>query len=258
VGERSSYAPGTFSWTDLNTPDQEGAKSFYCELFGWDADDQPVSEGVTYTMMSIGGKNVAAVSPQGEDQKGMPPFWMSYVTVDDAEATAATARELGGTVLAGPFDVFDFGRMAVIQDPQGAFFAVWQAGESIGAELVNVPGALTMNQLNTSDPDAAARFYSDLFGWDVEQVARDPTPYWGIHNQGNLNGGMMQLPPGAGVPPHWLVYFVAESLDASVARIGELGGRVMVQPMAVPAGRFAVAQDPQRGTFALFEGQLDP
>jgi predicted enzyme related to lactoylglutathione lyase len=257
MGERTSHAPGTFSWTDLTTPDQDGAKSFYSELFGWKADDQPVSEGVTYTMMSIGGKNVAAVSPQGEDQKGMPPFWMSYVTVEDADAAAARAGELGGQVLAGPFDVFDAGRMAVIQDPQGAFFSVWQPKESIGAELVNAPGALTMNQLNTSDPDAAGRFYSDLFGWDVQQIpGTEEQPYWSINNQGRLNGGMMNLPPGAG-PPHWLVYFVAESLDGSLERIGELGGRVLVEPTPVPNGRFAVAQDPQGRTFALWEGQLD-
>jgi uncharacterized protein len=258
VGERTSHPPGTFSWTDLTTPDQEGAKRFYCDLFGWEADDQPVSEGVTYTMMSIGGKSVAAVSPQMEGQEGMPPVWNSYVTVEDADAAAAKAGELGGNVMADPFDVFDAGRMAVIQDPQGAFFSVWQPGESIGAELVNVPGALTMNQLNTSEPEAAGRFYSDLFGWDVQQIpGTEEQPYWSINNQGRLNGGMMHLPPGAAAPPHWLVYFVAESLDGSVARIGELGGRVLVQPMSVPAGRIAVAQDPQGGTFALFEGQLD-
>src|SRR5918999_290305 len=234
MGERSSYAPGTFSWTDLTTPDQDGAKAFYTGLFGWEPDDQPVSEGVTYTMMKIGGRSVAAVSPQMEDQKGVPPFWNSYVTVEDADAAAAKAGELGGNVMAEPFDVFDAGRMAVIQDPQGAFFSVWQPKESIGAELVNVPGALTMNQLNTTDPDAAGRFYSELFGWAIDRVSEDP-PFWGVHNQGRLNGGMMQLPPGAGAPPHWLVYFVAESLDGSLERIGELGGRVVVEPTPVPS-----------------------
>jgi len=258
MGERSSHQPGTFSWTDLNTPDQEGAKAFYCALFGWDADDQPVGEGITYTMMSIGGKNVAAVSPQGEDQKGMPPFWLSYVTVEDADAVTAKVTELGGTVMAGPFDVFDAGRMAVVQDPQGAFFAIWQPGQSIGAELVNAPGALTLNQLNTSDPEAAGGFYSDLFGWDVSQVAETPQPYWGIHNQRALNGGMMGLPGEGGGPPHWLAYFATESLDRSVDRIGELGGEIVVPPSPVPGGRIAVARDPHGAYFALLEGRLDP
>jgi uncharacterized protein len=256
MGERSSYEPGTFSWTDLTTPDQEGAKRFYGELFGWDADDRPVGEGISYTMMSIGGKAVAAVSPQREDQKGMPPFWLSYVTVDDADAVAARAAELGGTVMAEPFEVFDNGRMAVLQDPQGAFLAIWQPGTTAGAELVNAPGALTLNQLNTSDPPAGGRFYSELFGWDVEQLEGAGPPYWGIRNQGNLAGGMMEAPPGA--PPHWLVYFATDDLAGTVARIGELGGQITLMPMPVPGGRIAVAQDPQGAYFALWEGQLDP
>jgi uncharacterized protein len=258
MGERTSHAPGTLSWTDLNTPDQEDAKRFYGELFGWEGDDQPVSEGVTYTMMSIGGRNVAAVSPQGEDQKEMPPFWMSYVTTEDADAAAAKAGELGGTVMAGPFDVFDAGRMAVIQDPQGAFFAIWQPGESIGAELVNAPGALTLNQLNTPDPEAAASFYSQLFGWEIDPLAEAPQPYWRIGNQGNLNGGMMSLPAEGNIPPHWLVYFATESLDGTLERVRELGGGVGVEPRPVPGGRIAVAYDRQGGHFALWEGNLDP
>jgi uncharacterized protein len=258
MGERTSHAPGTFSWTDLTTPDQDAAKSFYTDLFGWDADDRPVSEGVTYSMMSIGGKSVAAISPQMEDQRGMPPFWMSYVTVADADAVAARAGDLGGTVMAGPFDVFEAGRMAVIQDPQGAFFAVWQPGENIGAELVNSPGALTLNQLNTSDPEAGGRFYSDLFGWDVSALEGVDQAYWQILNRGTVNGGMMDLPPDGQAPPHWLVYFATDDLDGTVARIGELGGKTVVEPMPVPAGRIAVVQDPQGAYFALWEGQLDP
>jgi uncharacterized protein len=260
MGERTSHRPGTFSWTDLTTSDQEAAKAFYGELFGWQAEDVPVGEGITYTMMSVDGKNVAAVSPLREDQRqqGIPPFWLSYVTVDDADAAASRVAELGGTVLAEPFDVFDAGRMAVLQDPQGAFFAVWQARESIGAELVNAPGALTLNQLNTSDPEAAGRFYSDLFGWDVTALEGTDQPYWGIHNQRNLNAGMMNLPPDGQAPPHWLVYFATEDLDGSVRRIEELGGQTVVPPMPVPAGRIAVARDPQGAYFALWEGQLDP
>jgi predicted enzyme related to lactoylglutathione lyase len=260
VGERSGYRPGTFSWTDLSTTDQEGAKAFYGELLGWQAEDVPVGEGITYTMMSIDGKNVAAVSPLRADQReqGIPPFWMSYVTVDDADAVAARVGELGGTVLAEPFDVLEAGRMAVLQDPQGAVFAIWQPRESIGAELVNAPGALTLNQLNTSDPEAAGRFYSDLFGWQVEPLEEVDQPYWRISNQGTLNAGMMNLPPDGEAPPHWLVYFATEDLEASTRHISERGGEVVVPPMPVPAGRIAVTRDPQGAYFALWQGQLDP
>jgi predicted enzyme related to lactoylglutathione lyase len=260
MGERTSHRPGTFSWTDLSTTDEEAAKGFYSDLFGWQAEDMPVGEGITYTMMRIDGKDVAAVSRMRDDQReqGMPPFWTSYVTVEDADAVAARVTELGGTVMAEPFDVFDSGRMAVVHDPQGAVFALWQPRESIGAQLVNAPGALTLNQLNTSDPEAAKGFYSDLFGWEIELLAETDQPYWGIRNQGALNGGMMDLPPGGEAPPHWLVYFATEDLDGTTRRIEEKGGGVVVAPMPVPAGRIAVVRDPQGAYFALWEGQLDP
>ena len=221
----------------------------------------PVGDGMTYTMLRIDGKQVAALYDQPKDQRemGAPPSWGSHVSVEDVDAGAARVKELGGSVLAGPFDVMEAGRMAVVQDPQCAVFFLWQPRESIGATLVNVPGAVTINQLNTSDPEAAGRFYSDLFGWKVERVTEDGAqPYWGIHNQGSLNGGMMNLPPGGEAPPHWLVYFATDDLDGAAQRIGELGGQVVVPPMAIPpSGRIAVARDPQGAYFALFEGRLD-
>ena len=150
--------------------------------------------------------------------------------------------------------------MAVLQDPTGAVFAIWQAKEAIGAEVVNVPGSLTMNQLNTTDTAAAERFYAELFGWRAEQGAAEPQEFWSIYNGDRLNGAMMPLPEQqaqAGVPPHWLAYFTTAELDASVERIGERGGEVMVPPTPIPAGRFAVARDPQGAVFALFEGEVD-
>jgi predicted enzyme related to lactoylglutathione lyase len=260
VGERTSHKPGTFSWTDLATTDQEGAKGFYQGLFGWDCEDTPVGDGVYYSMMRIGGRAVAAIStqPASMREQGIPPVWNSYVTVEDADAAAARANEVGGNVLAEPFDVLDAGRMAVLGDPQGAFFMVWQPRASIGAELVNAPGALTLNQLNTSDPEAARRFYSELFGWEIRELEGTGQPYWSIHNGETLNAGMMNLPPGAEAPPHWLVYFATEKLEDTLAQVGERGGEVVVSPTDVPAGRIAVARDPQGAYFALWEGELDP
>ena len=261
MGERTKHEPGTFSWTDLATTDQEGAKAFYQGLFGWDCEDRPVGDGVYYSMMLIGGRAVAAVSSQPEAmrEQGVPPAWNSYVTVEDADAAAARAREIGGNVISEPFDVLEAGRMAVLQDPQGAVFMAWQAGASIGAELVNAPGALTLNQLNTSDPEAAGRFYSELFGWEVRKVEAPGEPYWGIYSQGNLNGGMMKLPPAAQAgPPHWLVYFATEQLEDTLSKVGASGGETVVSPMDVPGGRIAVARDPQGAYFALWQGQLDP
>jgi predicted enzyme related to lactoylglutathione lyase len=255
MGERTSHNPGTFSWADLSTTDTEAAKRFYTDLFGWDYEDQPMpGDGGVYTMLRRDGKQVAALF---QAREGMPTFWNSYVTVESADSAATRANDVGGTLMAEPFDVMDVGRMAVVQDPTGAVFSVWEPHGSIGATLVNTPGSITLNQLNTGDPQTAQQFYSGLFGWRIEQVAGGDQPYWGIYNGERLNGGMMPLPPDAEAPPHWLVYFGSDDVDADAGRIGELGGRVMVPPFDVPGGRILVAQDPQGAVFGLLTGRFD-
>ena len=260
MGKRERYEPGTFCWVDLATTDPAGAKAFYGELFGWEAEDMPAGEAGTYTMLYMSGDEVCALYELEAERRelGIPPHWFSYVSVEDADATAARARELGGTVFGEAFDVLDSGRMAIVQDPTGAVLAAWQPRAHIGARRINDPGCLTLNQLNTHDPEQAAGFYRDLFGWEISQVVDEP-PYWGIENNGWLNGGMMRMPDDAqGVPSHWLVYFVAEDLDAAATSIGELGGTVTIPPMSVPPeGRILVARDPQGAVFALFEGETD-
>jgi uncharacterized protein len=255
MGDRTSHAPGTFSWTDLATTDPDAAKRFYTSLFGWDYEDQPMpGDAGAYTMLRRDGKDVAALF---QAREGMPTAWSSYVTVESADATAAKAAEVGGTLLAEPFDVMDAGRMALIQDPSGAVVAVWEPHGSIGATWVNGPGALSLNQLNTTDPEAAQRFFSELFGWRTEEVSEGDQRYWAVYNGDRLNAGMMQLPPDAPAPPHWLVYFGSEDVDVDAGRIGDMGGQVMVPPTDVPGGRILVAQDPQGAVFGLFAGRFD-
>ena len=254
MGERTSYAPGTFCWADLATTDAAGAKAFYGELFGWEGEDMPAGEAGTYTMLRLGGREVCALYERSD----ATPAWLSYVTVEDADVSSARAGELGGTILQEPFDVLVAGRLALLQDPTGAVLALWQPGRHPGAALVNDPGCMCLNQLDTGDPEVAQRFYRDLFGWRIEFTGTDEQPYWGVYNGDALNGGMMPLPAGGRAPAHWLVYFTTPDLDAAAQAIGRLGGRVTVAPMSVPAGRIAVAQDAQGAAFALFEGDVDP
>jgi predicted enzyme related to lactoylglutathione lyase len=253
MGERDKHERGSFSWTDLSTPDAQASKDFYGGLFGWEFEDNPIPDGGVYVMARLGGRAAAAMFETSERH----PAWASYVTVDDADAITARARELGANVLAEPFEVMDVGRMATLQDPSGAVFCVWQPRRAIGAEVVNGPGALSLNQLNTSDPDRAQSFYSDLFGWRIEQVSGTETPYWGIYRGERLNGGMMQLPPDSPAPSHWLVYFGSDDLDAAAGQIGSAGATVVVPPQEVPGGRILVAQDPQGAIFALVAGRFD-
>jgi predicted enzyme related to lactoylglutathione lyase len=255
VGERTSYPPGTFSWADLGTTDAASATRFYTELFGWEAEEMPAGEAGTYTMLRLSGRDVAGLYRR--DASVSPPAWLSYVTVADADDVVARAEQAGATVVQPPFDVLDAGRTAVLRDPTGAHFALWEPRRQIGAGVVNDPGAMCLNQLNTADPAVAQRFYTEVFGWRVDFAGTDEQAYWGLFNDGRLNGGMMPLPPGSPAPSHWLVYFTAADLDATAAAAEPLGGRLLVPPTAVPAGRIAVVADPQGAVFALFEGRVD-
>jgi predicted enzyme related to lactoylglutathione lyase len=257
VAERTQYAPGTFSWTDLATPDPDAAKAFYCALFGWEAEDMPVPGGY-YSMQRVNGKDVAAIAGQPPAQRdaGAPPAWQSYITVASADGAAQRAGELGGSVHAPAFDVMEAGRMAVIQDPQGAYFMVWEPKNHIGARLVNAPGAFCWNELAAADLDTAPDFYTELFGWSTEPYEGGPMRYLTIKNGQATNGGMREKQPQE--PPYWLVYFAVEDIDASIAKLTELGGSTIAGPFEMAMAKIAVAQDPQGAVFALYAGQLEP
>jgi predicted enzyme related to lactoylglutathione lyase len=257
MGERTKYSPGTFSWTDLTASDQDAAKQFYGRLFGWSAVDYPVGEGVVYSMMQLDGKDVAAISPQPQQQAeaGVPPLWNSYVTVESADATADRAQKLGATVHAPPFDVMGVGRMAVIQDPQGAFFMPWEPKSHIGASLVNHRGALSWNELATPDVDASAEFYRELFGWKLEPIDAGGMPYLVIQNEGHSNGGIR--PAQENEPCYWLVYLGADDIEADTNLAAELGATPLVPPTDIGVGQISVIQDPQGAVFALYAGRFD-
>ncbi len=258
MGERGEYTPGTFCWSELATSDQEAAKAFYSALLGWEARDTPVGDaGAYYSTQLIDGKPVAAIAAQPEQQRaaGVPPLWNSYISVENADAVAECARELGAAVHAPAFDVMTLGRMAVIQDPQGAYFMLWQPREHIGAQLVNAPGALVWNELQSPDLDASASFYGDLFGWQIEQFPGMQERYLSIKNAGANNGGMRDVTPPA--PPSWLAYFGIEDLDAGLASVQELGGLKLAGPIDIAVARIAVVADPQGAVFALYAGELE-
>ena len=253
----ATHAPGTFSWADLGTPDPAAAKRFYTGLFGWSFEDRPISDGEYYTIFDVGGKSVAALYTQMADQRsaGIPPHWLSYVSVESADRSAARASELGGTVLAPAFDVMEAGRMAVIQDPTGGVLAVWEARKYPGAGLLGEPGALCWNELCTRDPARAGAFYGDLFGWGREAMPMPGFEYTVLKRGDQPAGGLMPIQAEWGdMPPHWSVYFAVEDCDASAATATRLGGSVLTPPTDIPGvGRFAVLRDPQGAIFSLLE-----
>ena len=251
--ERKSYVSGTPNWVDLQTTDQAAAKQFYGALFGWSYNDLPIEEGVFYSMATLKGLDVAAIAPSSDDQAaaGAPPHWNSYVSVDDIEAAAARVASAGGTVVAPPFDVLDAGRMAVIVDPTGAIFELWQAKNHIGATLVNEPGAFSWSELITPDVPKAAAFYEKVFGWGSDTHTGE-MPYTEFKLDGESIAGAMN-PPMPGIPPMWGIYFSTADTDATVAKAKSLGAAVFSEPMDIEPGRFAVLADPHGAMFNVIK-----
>ena len=250
------HAPGSFCWLELATTDQNAAKQFYNSLFGWVINDFPMGPGEVYTMFELEGRNAAAamsISPQLR-QQGVPPHWMLYMATDNADRTADKARQAGGKVLAGPFDVMELGRMAAIEDPTGAHFNVWQPKLQPGIGINSVPGSLCWADLMTPDQAAATNFYKDVFGWEITP-GQDNSGYLHIKNGADFIGGIPpaeQRPPN--VPPHWMLYFYVENCDASTAKAKGLGAKVLMEPMTLEkVGRFSIVDDPQGAGFALFQ-----
>ncbi len=260
------YQHGLFSWADVSVADPAAASAFYVGLFGWSAEDQHMPDGsYIYTMFSKDGKSTAGLGPQPDEMtaQGIPPTWNSYITVDNVDATIVKWAGAGGTVMMPAMDVMTSGRMAFVVDPQGAVVALWQAGDHMGADVFNKPGALTWNELNTRDAAAARDFYGAALGWSFEEFPGSEPPYWLIaiseKIQGNpvsedaYNGGILTMDENwpEGVPPHWSVYFNVADTDASIKQATDLGGSVVVPAMDTPNGRIAVVSDPQGGTFSL-------
>src|SRR5262245_17157969 len=186
--ERDGYIPGVPCWVDTSQPDPEAAAKFYGDLFGWKLEDvMPPESGVHYWMAQIDGKNVAAVGsiPKEAPQIAM---WNTYIWVDSADDTAAKVNDAGGKVMMEPFDVMESGRMAAFTDPEGAAIMVWQANQHKGAQLVNDPGTLNFNALNTRDADAAKPFYEAVFGWKTLDVGGG-TEFWTLPGYGEYLEG---------------------------------------------------------------------
>ncbi|MBI4904435.1 MAG: VOC family protein [Acidobacteria bacterium] len=251
-----SHAPGTFTWVELHSPDQKGSKAFYSSLFGWTAMDFPMGPDEVYTMFNLEGRNTGACCHLRDDLKaqGVPPHWLLYVETANADETAAKVGAAGGTVVVPPFDVMQFGRMAVLQDPTGAVFAVWQSMMHHGTGITGVPGTMCWADLMTTDNSAASAFYKAVFGWEFN-AGTDNSGYMHIKSGEEFIGGM---PPSkylpAGVPAHWFAYFHVVNCDESTNLAKAAGANLCVPPTSMEGvGRWSIIGDPQGAMLALFE-----
>jgi predicted enzyme related to lactoylglutathione lyase len=257
---KSAYAPGTPCWVDLMAKDQQAALDFYRDLFGWQGEIGPAEFG-GYAMCTLNGKPVAgimaAMAPEGQPEP--PTVWTTYLASDDAEATQRAIAEHGGTVMYPVMDVGTVGRMLVAADPTGAVFGVWQPLDFFGAQIVNEPGALTWNELNTTDTAATGSFYQQAAGLRPGTVEGVPD-YYSL-NIGERSVGGMQLLPDylpPGTPPHWMTYFSVDDCDSVVDALVRAGGSVLRPPFDMAAGRMSVVQDPQGAVFSVIAAPAAP
>jgi len=252
-----SHPAGSFVWFELATTDSSAAKNFYTTLLGWEPQDAPMGPDMVYTLFRLNGRDAAGgYTMKAEDRAlGVPPNWLVYISVDNADAAVASAIEHGGSALSPAFDVPNVGRMAVIRDPDGAVFAVFQPGSHKGVGIYGEPNAFCWADLQTPGRERAAQFYGALFGWKfLPGKDKDASGYLHIVNGEQYIGGLppaRALPPG--VPAHWLPYLQCNDCAAQTAKAGELGAHILVPTMTVEGQlTYSVLADPQGAVLAFF------
>jgi predicted enzyme related to lactoylglutathione lyase len=252
------HATGTFCWVELGTTDQNAAKQFYGSLFGWTFVDYPMGPNDVYTMFQLNGRDAAAgyTLREAERAQKVPPHWNLYVAVTDADAAGAKAVDLGGKMPAGVFDVYTNGRMAVVLDPTGASFCLWQPKQTQGIGVMNDNNSYCWADLSTYDRTTAKKFYEGLFGWKISPGKnKDESTYLHISTGAEPFAGILpdsHRPPNS--PSHWTPYFKVASVDESTVKAQGLGATVHAAPMDIGEGlRYSVLADPQGAAFALFQ-----
>jgi predicted enzyme related to lactoylglutathione lyase len=248
---------GSFCWLELGTTDRVAAKSFYSNLFGWTGADMPMGPDMTYTILRLGSNDAGGAYQLTKDEIAahVPPHWMLYIKVDNADQAAAKATSLGAKQIVPPTDIPNVGRFSLIQDPTGAHVAVFQPGQHRGLQNFGEIGSLCWADLNTSDSAKASKFYSAWLGWTFDEGDKDYSHIINGTGQENMIGGMpreMHGPPGT--PSHWLSYFHVADCKASAAKAAQLGAKVMMPAeLMKDVGTIAVLADPQGAVFALYQ-----
>jgi predicted enzyme related to lactoylglutathione lyase len=237
---------------ELHTSDQKAAGAFYADVLGWEIETNPISDTDVYLIGHKQGDNIAGIAALMTEIADHPPFWAVYLAANDVDAATAKVEAAGGKVEMEPFDVMGFGRMSALQDPSGARINLWQAGEHVGSVRANEPGAPVWNELVTPEVGKALPFYADVLGMgnEVSMAMPNGEDYIVLSDVDGKQVAGACPPPMPGLPPHWNVYFQVEDVDATVAKVGELGGSAMAPAFDVPGvGRMAVLADPQGGMF---------
>lgn len=245
----TAWEPGTPCWVDLGADDVDKAITFYQELLGWEVQRGGEETG-GYAMCLVGGRPVAGIGPR---QEQAPVAWTTYLATENADDTAAKITAAGGTVLAAPFDVMEFGRMAIAADPGGAVFGLWQAKQHTGFGRSGEPGSVVWNENFSRDFDGNKKFYAAVFGFDYGDMSNEQMQYATLDLNGRQVGGIGGMGTffPAEVPAFWGSYFQVNDTDAAVAKVEKLGGKTVSPAMDSPYGRMASVTDNQGAFFSV-------
>lgn len=238
-----------FCWAELSTKDAQVAKKFYAGLFGWQYHEDSMPDG-SYSMIMVNNLPAGAIFAMD-----MPPHWGNYIRVANCDEAVKKARSLNAKIIKEPFDVMDAGRMAVIQDPEGAFLSLWEKKGHAGAAVQQAHGTTCWHELMVHNPEKALPFYSELLGWRAETSDFDGQKYYSLKMADNSPvGGMMKISPEMNCPPAWATYFQVSDLEQAMDFIKRNGGKVHLGPHEVHGmGFFAICEDNQGAHFSIFE-----
>ncbi len=251
VTRDTRWPAGTPCWVDVSADDVPKAIAFYQALFGWDIPLGGPEVG-GYSIAYQDGRIVAAVSPK-MGAPDAPSAWTTYLATDDVDATAAKVKGAGGQLLAEPMDVMEEGRLAVAMDPAGAVFGLWQGGNTTGLGVANEPNTLAWNEQMSRDFEGSKAFYQAVFGYGYQDISGDGFKYAMLMVDGHEVGGIGEYPEvtPAEMPAAWTTYFAVTGTDAAVAKVTELGGRVVRPAEDSPYGRIGVVADNDGAVFSL-------
>ncbi len=253
MSEVKTFVVNAPVWIDLSSKDPAGAREFYSKLFGWTAEPEKDPAAGGYAIARLDGKDVAGIG--GTMDANSPSAWMVYIGTRDADALAKKVEAAGGKVVAPPFDVMDVGKMAVFQDPSGAFISAWQPNTMPGFQVMRKQGAYSWAELNSRGIDQAKPFYQKVFGWGekVSPMGEGMGDYTEFKLGDESIGGGMEMNPMVPkeVPSYWMVYFGAKDVDAAHKKAVGLGAQEMMPPSDFPGGRFSILSDPQGAAFGL-------
>lgn len=252
---RSSYAHGVPNWVDLSTTDTDAARAFYADLLGWQYRAEPTDQGGTYIMATKDDQVVAGMMQMlpAMQAQGAPSMWNTYVAVDDVDTVVGGVEAAGGQVMMPPTEVMEHGRMAMLVDPTGGVLGLWQARGHHGASLVNEPGAVCWNELQTPDPGKAATFFEAVLGWTSQSQDMGDGSVYTVFNVGDEGIAGAMVPPQPEIPTHWSVVFAVDDARAVATRAIELGGAVHAEPFDMFVGTLTVLGDPTGAAFQALQ-----